>query len=497
MTLARKIALNMIFQIIGKMIYFGLSIVIIILITRDFGVNGYGTYNIILVYLSLFGVVADFGLQVLLSREIANNKNYHHRFRAILGLRITSTIIFFLLSFLLLFVLPYDLIIKKGILIYSIGMFFYMLNNLIFAFFQNRIEVYKNSIAEVIGRIIVLIGVVILIKLNLGILWVIWASVLGMVIGFFINYGFILKKFFLYPVIDFKIWKAVLKDAIPLAIVFVLYTLFFQIDSFLLSIISIKNVVFEFLKGMTNTQAVGIYGVAFRIITVAMTFPAIFMTLLFPFISRFVKNHDIKGLRRYFQYSIDFSLLLALPLMVIGVIIAPQIVFLIAGKEFIASVLPFRIWFLSLPFIFLFSATGYIFMAYNYQKKLILSYVFYLVFNIVLNLVLIPYFSYLGAAVATFLTEILVVLVNFHLIKKYFNLRVSGKKISKQLIAIIPSATVVYLIALKFSKGLNIFQTVILTVICILLAYIVFLFVLYLLKGIDQRQIKKVFAKSD
>ena len=60
--LAVKVFSNTLFQLIGKVITMSVTIFSTIVITRSFGREGYGWFNIMQTFPALFYIIADFGM---------------------------------------------------------------------------------------------------------------------------------------------------------------------------------------------------------------------------------------------------------------------------------------------------------------------------------------------------------------------------------------------------------------------------------------------------
>ena len=71
MTLTRKIALNTVYQSVGKVISVALGLVTIAALSRYLQVAGYGEYSTIVAYMGFVGVLADLGLYIIVVREIS------------------------------------------------------------------------------------------------------------------------------------------------------------------------------------------------------------------------------------------------------------------------------------------------------------------------------------------------------------------------------------------------------------------------------------------
>src|SRR5206468_1134034 len=98
--------------------------------------------------------------------------------------------------------------------------------------------------------------------------------------------------------------------------------------------------------------------------------------------------------------------------------LAAPLVRIVAGTEFADAVLPARILAASLFFLFVSPVFYNLLIAVNRQRDLIAINLAALIFNLGLNLLLIPRFSYNGAAVATVLSEGLAFSGTFWLARK-------------------------------------------------------------------------------
>ena len=71
MSLSKKIAKNTIIQIIGKVLSTALGLFSLALITRYLGQSGYGDYTTVINFLTIFAVLADFGLTLVTVQMIS------------------------------------------------------------------------------------------------------------------------------------------------------------------------------------------------------------------------------------------------------------------------------------------------------------------------------------------------------------------------------------------------------------------------------------------
>jgi O-antigen/teichoic acid export membrane protein len=187
--------------------------------------------------------------------------------------------------------------------------------------------------------------------------------------------------------------KEMLYASWPLGLMLGFNLLYARADIFLLT----------FLKPTTD---VGIYGISYRFFEITLAIPAFLANSTYPLLLKEADDKK-KYTTLFFKY---FKLYAVLSLVaMIGIItLSPLIGFL--GKSFSLSVAPLQLLSLSLPFFFMTSLLQWHFLIKEKVKMLVPLYVFVLVINVLLNLYLIPQFSYNAAAVTTSVSEGLVFL---------------------------------------------------------------------------------------
>ncbi|MBI3942871.1 MAG: oligosaccharide flippase family protein [Chloroflexi bacterium] len=188
------------------------------------------------------------------------------------------------------------------------------------------------------------------------------------------------------------IWGLV-AASLPLMLNHLLQTLFFKIDVTLL----------QPLKG---DEVVGWYSSAYKWIDALLIIPSYVTMAIFPMMSRYAAGQQ-EALKRAYVLALRGLLLLALPIAVGTTFIAPVLINLLGGAEFLphgAIALQIMIWFLPLSFVN--GVTQYVLIAIDQQRRITWSFAIATAFNIVANLLFIPAFSYPAAAVVTILSEV-------------------------------------------------------------------------------------------
>ncbi len=184
-----------------------------------------------------------------------------------------------------------------------------------------------------------------------------------------------------------------LAEAIPLGLGDVARGLTWQLDTILLALLQ-------------PAAVVGIYSVAYRPLGPLNWLPRAVLTAAFPSFARMADN-DRAGLERASASSLRLLWIIGLPIAVVICMAAEPIVRILAGPEYLEAVAPMRllIWitalsYLSFQFRFLFAALGR-------QRVFTLLVVGILAVEAVLQLLLVPRWSYFGACAGTLIGELL------------------------------------------------------------------------------------------
>ena len=473
MSLKRKVAYNTLVQIVGKVVTTVISLFLVAALTRYLGVTGYGQYTTVFSYVAFFAVFADFGFFWIFIRELAKPDADTSKIASnILTLRTILGIVVYGLAFVVGFFIPQYYEFRWGIGITALASLFLALNFTYVGVFQNKLRMDKAALTDMIGRAVILVVTLYLIKSNLGLNAILWAYAFGNIVNFVISAW--LGRIYVHfrPAFDFKYWKEIFWQALPMGIILVLNLIYFRVDTLILSL----------LKSSTD---VGIYGPPYKVLEIMLFLPTIFMGNIFPIITRFYFEKNPR-LNELIQKAFDFLFMMALPI-IVGVIFAARpIIEAVAGVEFVnastvqpflgipaTSVLALQILIIAVGVSFLSHLFGYLAVAFGKQSKLVVPNIIFVVFNIGLNLILIPRFSYIGASIVTVLTESLVLVISWLIMSQYlkvnWNFRIFWKVVlaslflgifmyfakGLNLLILLPTAVVVYVVSLLAVGGVN------------------------------------------
>lgn len=440
----RAIARSTGIQFIGKIAILFISLATIGLITRYLGVEGFGAYTTIFAYVSFLSVFADFGFfAVMITQLSAADANHNAIVSNIMTLRALLAIGVYVVGFLIALFLPYPSALHLGIAIVAAAWFGQTLNQTLVGVFQVNQAMGRPVLADLIGRLVVLAAVFAAVKLDLTLWGVLVSYLVGGVMTFLLNLYFV-RPFIRFTIaFDKAYWRKVINLAAPMGIVLVLGFIYFKVDTVILSL----------LKTQTD---VGIYGVPYKLIEVLLTFPSIFMGTVLPLISRYLATNDPK-ITGAFDKAFNFLMLIGLPTLFIGVVLARPLIAVLGGKAFLtASTLTVAGHAITAPILlqillfavflsFISHLTTYMVVAAGRQKDLVIPNVCFAAGNIMLNVAFIPYFGYLASATITVVTEVAVLVVSYAIIRKRIGRFVpSGSFFVKALAVNIVLAMIVY-----------------------------------------------------
>ena len=449
MTIARKVVYNVFVSAFSKIVSTALALLAIGFITRYLGPEGFGKYTTALAFFALFMALADFGLNTVSAREISRKDADEKKIMGnVFTLRIGISFIMILLGLGIIFFLPYEDDLKGAILLSLIAFFFSSSYTVLNGIFQKRLIMDRVALIEVLGKTLQFVFVIGAVHWNLGLLAIMSAFIAFMVFNasllFWWSHRFVPFSF----QFDFQFWKKFLQQSFPLGLATILTFFYFKFDAILLS----------FLKG---TEAVGIFGAAYKIIENATFFPAMIAGLILPLLARHIGN-DMAGFKRIADAMAKTFLLIVVPLFIGGFILAEDIILLIGGEEFLTSVPVLQILLFSLTFMFFGNFFNTLLIVDNKQKLLVKLLFICVIVNLSLNFILIPKYSYLGVAISSAFTELRVVfLTGFSVYKtqkylfpfgKVFRIFVSGMIMAGAIFIISPYTH--FFITLPFAMGI-------------------------------------------
>lgn len=477
MRLSTKVAYNTIIQIVSKVIATGLGLLSVAILTRYLGQAGFGKYTTIMAFLSFFGIIADLGLTLITAQMVSQDGVDKEKvLNNLFSLRVVSAVFFLSLAPLAVIFFPYDADVKTGVAIGSISFVFVSLNQVLVGFFQNKLRMDKVSIAEVVGRSALLVGIAMVAYMKWGLLGAMWATVISNVLNFVLHFSFARKFSRIGFDFDFSYWKEIIKKSWPLATTIVLNLIYLKGDTLILSLAK-------------SQEAVGIYGASYKVVDVLVMIPFVFSGIILPILTSSWIRFEMDYFKRVLQKGFNFMMILAVPLVVGSQFLAGQIMELVAGKEFTASGNVLKVLILACFFVFVGVIFSHVIVAIDKQRKLIGAYVFTSITTLIGYIFVIPKFSYIGAAWMTVYSEALIAIFVIYYVRKLTNFLPSLVIFFKSLACALLMGLGLYFVPVSFYAN---FYGLFITLGASVIAYFV---LLYLMGGITKQDIMDVLNK--
>lgn len=413
MSKIRKIAKNSFLLLLARVISIILGFIYTVYIARYLGAEGYGILSFALAFSGIFGVFTDLGFSTLITREVARNRSIAAKY---LGNIILIEIILagFTLAFITICINIMDYPTQTINVVYLISASiilnsFVKIFNSIFQAFEN---LKYESIGIALSSIIMITGVLFSIKENQNI--IIFAGLYLLTSGTVLGYTFLvyIKNFETPKIeIDWKFWKNIIKEALPFGITGIFVTVFYWIDTIMLSV-------------MKGDEVVGWYNAAYRLIVSLLIIPSIINVSIFPSMSLYYISSK-NSLKFIFQKYFKYMNIVGIPLCIGTILLADRIIQLIYGVEYKNSIIALQILIFSTVFIFIGSPFCRLLEASNKQMIITKITGICMLENIILNLLVIPKYGYIGASVTTVITELTSLVIGVTICSKI------GYKISK------------------------------------------------------------------
>jgi O-antigen/teichoic acid export membrane protein len=373
----------------------GLGFIYVLIATRALESTGFGIINGAIATVSLITFFSDIGLSTLVIREVARDKSNLSRYmNNVFGAKIPLNILTFIII-----VIVANVFSKSPETIYAIYLIglstiitsFYGVFNSVFMAHE-RMEF--QQLGQVLNSAILLGGAVIASYYHMSI--IIWASVylLASVAVLLFEYAVCAWKFAVPRIqLDLGFIIPAIRESLPFALTGQFVTIYYQTSSVLLFY-------------MVGDSAVSWYNLAFRMIQFLGLIPNILFGAVFPVSSRlFATSKDT--LRFLFERSLKYLLIFAIPLGVGTTLLASRFTPLVGGQNTgfgpASAALQILVW--SEVMIFINMAFSNQLNSINKQTVVTKQTALCAIVNVVLNLIAIPLFGYLGACVVTVLTE--------------------------------------------------------------------------------------------
>ncbi|MEK9154612.1 MAG: flippase [Patescibacteria group bacterium] len=472
-TVRQAVAKNAFWLSIGRFGSQFIKAAITIYAARILGTSEYGILSYVLGFVGFFTIFADVGMSSILTREISQKPKEEDRyfstlFRIKIGLLLFTT-------FLLIFVAPYFAKIKDvAVIIPFIALLvsFDGLRDFIVAYFRGKEKMELEAITMIGISIATVVFGFAALYISPTYQALIIAYILSSACGFLIAV-FFLKKGLKKIIGNFSrdILPYVAKSAWPIAAGGIVSAFMVNVDIIML--------------GWWRTSSeVGLYSAAQKIVGLVYIAPGLISSAVFPLYSRLVHENETEKLKLLTSKVVVFLFLITIPIVIGSIIVGKDIISFIFGDEYASANIAFAVLMSSILVIYPFTILNVFVFAHDKHKSLFIYNIIASLSNVALNVLLIPYYGMIGAAVATVLSNSLYTLFVWRFAKKlnYFT-------VLPWLFKIIIAALIMGISTFFIAKlGVNV-------IINIISSGVIYFASLYLLKEEMVKEIKLFFPR--
>jgi O-antigen/teichoic acid export membrane protein len=361
---------------------------------RLLGAKGYGDYVLVSTMVIVATTIANFGMRPMIIRMVSREKDRAASLLSnVLAVRVGSAGLVYLLLIAFAYLAGYPAEIRTLVLIGGMAILFNTMQDALDSVLIGFERMRVLGIFIVLSAILFTTTGIAVLWLGLGLRWLFSVNVAVEALFVLISGFFIWTRLARFGLsVDFAVVKAVLVGCFPFFIALLFGFTDTKVDVLMLSLVP---------GPMPSDLAIGYYGPAHSILMTILLLPRSLNMALVPVVSQKIYV-DQDAVRNLIENSTKFIMItISLPLILLTTLFSEQVVGIVLGPKFLetATALAILGW-------------AYAFQAINLPSHSVLGSTkelrYFLpmlaasfVLNIVLDFILIPYFSFRGAAMGS------------------------------------------------------------------------------------------------
>jgi O-antigen/teichoic acid export membrane protein len=468
----RRVAKNTAVLLLGTIVSKLCLLALFMVAARYLGPEEFGKYSFALSFTATFIILGDLGLNTLAIREVARDNSLLGKYLGnILVLKTVLSAGAVGLALLTISLLRYPPDTIRVVYILGISVFFSYLSQSLRWCFQAFQKMEYEALVSVTCSFLVLGAGLTSLYLGGGLVGLARANLLANVVTLAFSFLITVKRFS-KPIfsVDWRLWQRMLRRAAPIGLMSILISVYFNANILMLS-----------LTG--DSALVGLYNVGYKLVDYLKFVPSMFVLAIFPVMSEFHKS-AVGSLRKVLNKAVRYMLIASLPVAIGTTILSPKIVPLIWGEDFSSAtpVLQILIWMGGMSFIS--NILHNYLIAIDKQKVPIFTIGAGVVVNVILNLVLIPKFFFVGASFSILVAQAVIFSSVSFYIFRYLGINPFPKQIFRVLLASLLMGALTWIL-----RELNVFLVVVVSA-------FIYISLLWVVRGIcrdDLALVKQIF----
>ena len=470
-----KVLKNYAYNLSYQLLVIILPIITTPYVTRVFSSNDLGTYGYFNSIVTYFILLATLGVANYGTKEISSHrKDIRKNFWGIYTLQFGATC----LSILLYIILCFAFSFMQNPVAYILGLSLLSKGMDISWLFQGLEDFRKITVRNITVKLVGVVSIFLFVKtpgdLYLYVSLLTVFELLGQ-----LSMWFPAREFIGKPHLDLCYAKKHLKPVILLFLPQIAISLYVTLDR-------------TMLGALASTTNVGIYDQALKLVNILLTLVTSLGSVMLPRVSNLLSTGDKKSVNRMNQLSFLIYNLVIFPTIAGMLIINNDFVKFFLGKDFQEAKYAIAIMIFRMFFIGWTNIMGIqILIPHNKNKEFLTSTTVPAIISVGLNLLLLPEFGYIGAAIVSVLTEVFVWVIQLYFTRKYLK----DVPIFKSTVKIFLASILMY-VALSFLKSILTFTPIVNVVVCAIVGAILYGLLILLFKVVSLKEIKEQLLKN-
>lgn len=381
---------NTVVQIVGKAVMVLLSLITTGILTRKLGVESYGSFILVTSLFVFLDALADFGAKIIGVREVS--KGEKGVMGEVIQLKGITTLIAWLLGLGAIWGFEAFRNLRWEATVALTMVWLTAAGSVGEIVFQSQLKMAKKVVIDIIFPLLFL-GALVFYKGTVGLMWVFGVYLAARLVSITVGWQFLKNAKEIREIKwtwDKNKLKKLWKETWPMGIFLIVFAAYDRmVDSLM-------------IQNFLGAESTAYYGLAYKVYAVMIQPAYFYVNSVFPILSS-----KAEGKRKIFGVSL--GILLAAVAGVIGIVtvLAPWIINVLAGSQYepAAGVLRVLIW--GCLFSYVGHLLGFSLIAKGGQGEMLKLGLAALIFNVVMNIILIPRFGIIGAAGVTVMTEAL------------------------------------------------------------------------------------------
>jgi O-antigen/teichoic acid export membrane protein len=400
---SRRIAANAILRTGGELVAKAASLAFFVVMARELGTEDFGDFNFALSLATLVIPAAGFGMDSLLAREVSRDRERVHGYMSnVIAVKGLGAVALLALMAIVVNVAGYEGDAKVAVYLVGAGVALENLGRTWQSAMQAHERLGLVSGALIVQRTVTSVVAIALMLGGAGLVTVSAVFLGGAAVGLVAAHA-LLRGRVVVPrrEVDRSRWLPLVRAGIPIGIVTLLFGMLLQLDVVLLSLLG------------GDSDEVGVYGAAFRLVAATMFLSWSFGQATQPWLAR---QEDDRALPLARGYELGLKALTAvlLPIGVGFATLAEPIVETVYGDGYEGAIVPLRLLGTVVALYGLNQFTSVLLISRYRPGDMRRNLIVVLVQNVVCNVILIPPLGADGAAISGAASAALLAVLSLH-----------------------------------------------------------------------------------